>query len=85
MGRWPKAMAQLRAERGNQCEYVDLEKIRCDINYGLEFAHLESTGLNGKGRGQSRRVMDIKKNPGSYKLLCKYHHKMFDDANRKKY
>ena len=44
----------------------------------LEFAHIEPTGLNGRGRGQSARVYDIKNNQDKYILLCGQCHSEFD-------
>jgi len=51
---------------------------RCPSKETLEFAHMKETGLNGEGRGQNHRAIDIKNHPDSYKLLCKECHLKFD-------
>lgn len=42
----------------------------CGSRTGIQFAHLEPTGLNGMGRGGQRRYIDIKRNPTKYIPLC---------------
>jgi hypothetical protein len=44
----------------------------------LEWAHRRPTGLNGWGRGRLDRLMDVKRHPRAYALLCKDCHKLFD-------
>lgn len=44
----------------------------------LEFAHILDTPVMGRGRGRKERYFDIKKNPESYALFCKYHHEEYD-------
>jgi hypothetical protein len=68
--RYPR-VADLRDERGNRCE-------ECQSPDNLEFAHVKETRLRFKGRGQTQRYYDIKKNPDSYKLLCKKCHRKLD-------
>lgn len=77
---WYK-MQELRDLRGGRCEVIDRNK-RCAAIVELEFAHIKETGLNGHGRGRADRYHDIKKNPDSYKLMCKRHHREFDRMNR---
>lgn len=69
-------MSRLRAERGNRCQ---LQKSpRCLKDYGLEFAHVKPTGVIGRGRGLSRRYLDIKQNPDCYVLACRACHKLLE-------
>jgi len=70
-----KKLTELRKERENKCEQCNMKKNR------LEFAHIKPTGLNGKGRGRNRRVLDIMKNKDCYKLLCRSCHRDFDFQN----
>ncbi len=49
----------------------------------LEFAHIKETGLKGMGRGKQRRYYDIKNHIECYRLMCKTHHKQFDDGEIK--
>ncbi len=42
----------------------------CGSREKLEFAHTKPTALNGRGRGKSRRLLDILKHPDCYTLLC---------------
>ncbi len=64
-------MAELRKERGNRCM---LGLSECTVTTSLEFAHVESTGLNGRGRGLPQRYHDIKRNPSAYILACRSCH-----------
>lgn len=50
----------------------------CGSTDGLEFAHIENTGLNGQGRGRWKRYYDVKKNKDKFMLMCKECHKEFD-------
>lgn len=50
----------------------------------LEFAHLEPTGLEGRGRGAHHRRLDLLKHLDKYTYLCHCCHKDFDNGNRKK-
>lgn len=61
-------------EYGGECE-------ECSTTSKLEFAHKETTGLNGWGRGRKERVYDVIKNPDKYRLLCKDCHKRYDQIN----
>ena len=65
----------------------DLEPIRCALGGEclkcgsvmlLEFAHLDETGLRGRGRGKTHRYGDIVRNPDKYTLLCRACHYDFD-------
>lgn len=69
----PYLLELLREARGGRCERCHSKRKKV-----LEFAHIKPTTLNGRGRGQSRRYLDIKRNPTSYRLLCKACHKLFD-------
>lgn len=62
---------RLKEARGYRCEH-------CSATEELEWAHKVPTKLNGMGRGQARRLFDIKKNPDKYLLLCKTCHRKFD-------
>jgi len=70
---WSKRLQEEREKRGGKCQ-VD----GCRVEDGLEFAHIKPTGLSGEGRGQSRRAIDIIRNPECYLLMCRPHHKKFD-------
>lgn len=52
--------------------------LHCGALYELEFAHTEPTALCGKGRGKSRRLRDVRRNPDKYILLCTSCHDLFD-------
>jgi hypothetical protein len=56
-------MEALRAERGGRCEV-------CGSLVRLEWAHVQPTGLAGRGRGLQRRYLDVKRHPCAYRLLC---------------
>jgi hypothetical protein len=61
---WYRAkLDELRRLRGNSCE-------RCRGQGPFEFHHRRPTGLNGMGRGQNRRVLDILHHPRAYIMLC---------------
>lgn len=47
----------------------------------LQFAHIKKTKILKvtRGRGRKERLYDVKKNPKSYILFCKSHHKQFDE------
>lgn len=62
---------------GGRCE-------ECGVEEGLEFAHVEPTGLNGEGRGRAKRIFDVKKNPRSYRLLCMTCHDVLDGRTPRK-
>jgi len=64
--RWRrKAMQELRDERGGACE-------DCGSTSELHFHHTGYTPLAFvKSRGMTNRIYDVRKNPDSYKLLCK--------------
>ena len=68
-----QAIRELRQEFGGECKY-------CGAKHALEFAHLEPTGLSGKGRGQGARVRNIRNNRDSYTLLCRGCHREFDSG-----
>lgn len=71
-------LIKLRASRGNCCEHCGKKLKMSHGKPNLEFAHICATLLSGMSRGRNRRVMDIKKHPECYKLLCKTCHKYFD-------
>ena len=66
---------QLKLQRGNLCEWEE-----CINKENLEWAHKLPTYLAGKGRGSWNRLKDIQTYPFSYFLLCKDHHKEFDNT-----
>jgi hypothetical protein len=70
--RWSKRKRLEKiVERGSCCELCyDIEN--------LEFAHIFSTSLNGQGRGQWKRTLDLLTNPEAYLLLCKNCHTKLD-------
>jgi hypothetical protein len=50
----------------------------CGRHEEIEMAHVEPTGLQHEGRGQTRRFIDILRYPGSYIPLCHDCHVEFD-------
>lgn len=79
-GYYARRMAELRAQRGNHCERCGASERKAKLRHknGLEFAHVITTGLNGRGRGRADRVHDIKRNPAHYLLLCRDCHLEYD-------
>lgn len=69
-----KAFDRLEKRFGGKCSWPGCEAIT-----DLEFAHIKPTELSGWSRGRKERYYDIIRNPGSYRLLCKNHHKTHDD------
>ncbi len=76
-GYYPGKMADLRAEWGGRCVWCGLPSLPSNP---LEFVHLpgKHTTIEGRGRGLPQRYHDIKRNPGSYVLLCRDHHTALD-------
>jgi 5-methylcytosine-specific restriction endonuclease McrA len=70
-----KAMRHLKQDRGGKCQ-------KCGNGGRLEFAHIEPTDLNGRGRGRKERYYDVINNPTAYLLLCRNCHKLFDAAQK---
>jgi hypothetical protein len=73
-----------KARRGNRCQVKG-----CKSRRALEFHHVQETSLAGRGRGLARRALDVRKNPGSYILVCRKHHVKFHpdyflDADKKR-
>jgi len=66
-----EAMHELRQEFGGCCK-------RCGSKTKLEFAHLEPTGINGRGRGGPNRYYNIKKFRHCFILLCRACHLKLD-------
>ena len=81
-GSWRQRVQQLRDERGNKCESCEEPERWTKGKCNLQFAHVKPTGLNGVGRGQTQRYLDIKRNPGSYKLLCAGCHRAVGNPER---
>ncbi len=54
-----------------------------DFIYEWHFAHRHGfpSDLHSSGRGQSRKVRDIKNHPLSYILMCDAHHEEYDMEN----
>lgn len=50
----------------------------CGSIDGLEFAHLEPTGVSGKGRGRPTRYYDVLRHKSSFMLMCFDCHHDFD-------
>lgn len=71
-----KLRRQLKKQFGGKCSWED-----CPITSKLEFAHIKPTKLSGRGRGSKERMRDIRDNPTCYRLLCSYHHTIFDSTN----
>lgn len=78
---YSKAMRALRDERGNKCQRCGKPHSHAKFDHvnGLEFAHVITTGLNGRSRGRADRYHDIKNNPTHYELLCRPCHLAFDE------
>lgn len=66
---------KLEAFYGGCCQWV-----HCNKTERLEFAHLKPTKCQGKGRGQNERLIDVRKHPTHYTLLCRGHHRGFDSG-----
>jgi hypothetical protein len=66
--RW---FSKLRRNRRGRCR-------ACSVRENLQWAHRRPTGLSGEGRGSKERVLDIKRNPRAYVLLCLECHRFFD-------
>lgn len=66
---------QLIEDSGGKCA-------QCPSTERLEFAHLEPTGLRGRGRGRKNRLFDILKHPEKYVLLCGLCHDEMDGLHR---
>lgn len=66
---WKQLKKKLHSLYGNRCYF-------CSATTGLEFAHVLPTKLNGKGRGRSRRLIDVKHNTDKYLLTCKKHNNL---------
>lgn len=72
MNEWIKsARERLIIQRGGKC-------VECGRTDHLEFAHLQETGLKGRGRGRKERYYDVVKNPDAYVLLDKGCHRRLD-------
>lgn len=71
--------ATLRAQRGNCCEDCGAA-LRFDERGkpSLEWSHLQPTTLSGAGRGRCERLLDVKRNPDSYRLRCATCHALAD-------
>ena len=83
-GAWLRRLrARLVAERGGVCQDCGADH-STEIVHGqareapLEFAHIKPTGLSGEGRGKQQRVLDVRRNPESYRLLCGTCHNVLD-------
>lgn len=66
-----RGMTALRIRFGERCA-------KCGSRTELEFAHVVTTGLNGRGRGSAERYYDILRHPRAYRLLCRRCHRAFD-------
>jgi hypothetical protein len=70
-------LERLRQLHGGSCQHVGSKGL-CGSKHKLEFAHLQPTGLQGRGRGSRARYLDIKRHPLAYALLCRQHHLLLD-------
>ena len=88
-------MQEMREEemKHTPSEYADRIRIRfyhvfgercfmCGCQKELQFAHMRQTGVSGRGRGKYTRAKDIRDNFGSYELLCRYCHSLYDAGER---
>lgn len=50
----------------------------CGSTKKLEFAHIEETDLDGRGRGRGERIYDVIKFPWKYNLFCHECHWLHD-------
>jgi hypothetical protein len=75
-----RQMDELRVRYGNRCSKCGRSETEARFLHrnGLEFAHLVTTGLNGRGRGRADRIHDIRRNPSHYTLMCVLCHREFD-------
>jgi hypothetical protein len=79
MGNYTNQWIKLKRQKlidqfGGKCQ-------KCGSTQKLEFAHKETTELNGRGRGRKERYYDVVKNPEKYWLTCPDCH---DDYDREK-
>ncbi len=72
--------ARLLRNRKNRCRAC-WRNGHVVTRHGLEFAHLQPTGLDGLGRGRKARLLDIRRNPRAYALLCVVHHGELDGVS----
>lgn len=70
----PEMRLRLIEQFGGHCKM-------CQSIQNLEFAHRIPTLLHGGVRGRKERYYDVQKNPNSYMLLCKKHHKEYDNGS----
>jgi hypothetical protein len=83
---WRAATARYKARRlermkallGDRCQQCGLSETEDAGPIRLEFAHVVSTGVKGRGRGSYQRLRDVEKNPESYRLLCRPCHMDLD-------
>jgi hypothetical protein len=68
-------LARIKALFGDRCQQCGLSETE-DVR--LEFAHVASTAVKGRGRGSYQRLRDVEKNPESYRLLCRPCHMDLD-------
>ena len=83
IGKMPltKAERQARWARAARARLLDAFGNFCWVggeNGGtaLEFAHRYPTGLEGRSRGSTARLRDIREHPFAYFLVCKRHHRV---------
>ena len=69
---YSRKFEELRKEFGGVCQHDGCTETR------VEFAHIVTTAVNGRGRGQAVRYYDIRSHRERFKLLCRKHHLEFD-------
>lgn len=87
MNEWARRqMQKLREQFGNKCDICEKKYNRNRHKPNLQFAHIRATGLKGRGRGRKERILDIRKNPDAYRLLCRTchteHDALYGDPNQ---
>lgn len=70
----------VRERIGDRCFHCNT---RGSKKNALEFAHLQPTALDGRGRGSHHRRLDLLKHLDKYTYLCHDCHKDFDGRNKK--
>ena len=68
----------IRAVTGSTAEHPKKVCGECGSKEKVEFAHVATTLLTGPGRGLTRRMIDVIRNPECYRLRCRRCHLNLD-------
>lgn len=67
-------LRKLRAKFGDACQ-------ECGADEHLEFAHKIGFRRSGNNRGRNARILEVKKHPRRFRLLCNSCHQKYDYRN----